>query len=183
MTLPARNFKFQISNFKLKKGFTLIELLVVITIIGLLTAIAASSYTQAQKKGRDGKRKTDLKSVQQALELYFQTNGVYPDKSAGSMVCTVGSPSTISWGGNFSCNSVTYMNPTPKDPTEITLQYYYERGYDAASDSNDGSTNKYRLSALIENTNDPEYCTVNCRSSTKLPCEPKGGYSYCVINP
>jgi len=70
--------KGQLSVVRKTKGFTLIELLVVIAIIGILIAAATVSYTKAQQKGRDGKRKADLASIQQALELYFQTNGKYP---------------------------------------------------------------------------------------------------------
>src|SRR3989344_9590535 len=72
-SIKIKNLKLQ-SN---QKGFTLIELLVVITIIALLIGAATVSYTKVQQKGRDTKRKSDLKAIQQALEIYYQTYGTY----------------------------------------------------------------------------------------------------------
>jgi general secretion pathway protein G len=60
-----------------KRGFTLLELLVVISIIGILVALGAVSYTTAQQKGRDAKRRGDLKSIQSAFEQYYAENGTY----------------------------------------------------------------------------------------------------------
>lgn len=62
-----------------KKGFTLIELLVVIAIIGILSSVVLASLNSARQKSRDAKRVSDIKQVQLALELYFDTNGEYPD--------------------------------------------------------------------------------------------------------
>src|SRR3990167_6962536 len=74
-------------NIKVKQGFTLIELLVVISIIAILVAAATASWTNAQQKSRDGKRKSDLKSIQQSLELYLQDNGTYPGGPSGEIQC------------------------------------------------------------------------------------------------
>ncbi len=59
----------------MKKGFSLIELLVVISIIGVLVAVAVASYTGAQIKARDARRRSDLKSIQAAMEQYYSTTG------------------------------------------------------------------------------------------------------------
>lgn len=69
---------FKKFNNKRNKGFTLIELLVVIAIIALLSSIVLASVTTARAKARDAQRKTDLRQLQIALELYFQQNGSYP---------------------------------------------------------------------------------------------------------
>lgn len=66
-----------------QQAFTLIELLVVATIIGVLMSIAIVSFSNAQKKSRDAKRKADLETVRQALVLYRQDNGDYGDVSSG----------------------------------------------------------------------------------------------------
>ncbi len=65
-------------NDMMRKGFTLLELLVVIAIIAVLISMATVSYSSAQRKGRDSKRKSDLKAMQAALEQYNADNsGAY----------------------------------------------------------------------------------------------------------
>ena len=60
---------------KFKPGFTLIELLVVISIIGILSAIGMTAFTNAQKKARDATRIGDMKAYQSAYEQYYATSG------------------------------------------------------------------------------------------------------------
>lgn len=64
-----------------KKGFTLIELLIVIVLIGTLALIGGSSYVTSQRRGRDARRVSDLKSIQYAMESYYALNGSYPDST------------------------------------------------------------------------------------------------------
>jgi len=61
------------------KGFTLIELMVTVGIIAMLTAIAMVSFSGANKKARDGRRKSDLEKIRMALEMYRQEKGYYPE--------------------------------------------------------------------------------------------------------
>ncbi|NTV22448.1 MAG: prepilin-type N-terminal cleavage/methylation domain-containing protein [Candidatus Yonathbacteria bacterium] len=61
------------------RGFTLIELLVVIAIIGILSSVVLASLNSAREKSRDAKRVSDIKQLQLALELYYDTNQEYPD--------------------------------------------------------------------------------------------------------
>ncbi|MBI2327902.1 prepilin-type N-terminal cleavage/methylation domain-containing protein [Candidatus Curtissbacteria bacterium] len=156
--------------YRKAKGFTLIELLVVISIIAILISAATVSWTNAQQKGRDGRRKTDLKGVQQALDTYFQTNGQYPNTSSGQIRCNVGADTTvIAWGSTFSCNSVNYMQQLPKDPvyqSDTSKGYYYSASSPFLT---------YVLSAELENNNDPD--------RTGLPCTPQSPRDFCVIQP
>ena len=66
-----------------KRGFTLIELLVVIAIIGILSSVVLASLGTARGKARDATRVSDIKNIQLALELYFDSNQEYPDTTQG----------------------------------------------------------------------------------------------------
>lgn len=160
---------------RVKRGFTLIELLTVITIISILVAAATVSYTKAQQKGRDGKRKSDLKAVQQVLELYFQTYGRYPTSSGGVITCSGGSAGTgnNNWNAVFQCPPSTgpiLLQRLPQDPVYQSTNGYYYNGTSATT---------YVLSADLENNNDPERSTGSSPSCTT----PQLGRDYCAINP
>jgi len=106
-------------------GFTLIEVLVAATIIGLLTMIGVVSYQQAMKKSRDGKRKSDLSALQQAIEIYRSDNASYP--------ATV--PTSGTW---TSTSGNTYMQNVPQDP-KAGYNYAYQQ-----------SGERYNLCAYLE---------------------------------
>ncbi|MDR3571206.1 MAG: prepilin-type N-terminal cleavage/methylation domain-containing protein [Candidatus Pacebacteria bacterium] len=69
----------------LERGFTLIELLVVIALIGLLASIILASLNNGRYKSRDAKRLEDMRSFQNALELYHATTGHYPYSCSGAL--------------------------------------------------------------------------------------------------
>lgn len=65
-------------------GFTLLEVLVVIGIIAIILGLGTASYSTAQKKARDAKRKIDLRNVQKGLEQYYVIcNYKYPTPATG----------------------------------------------------------------------------------------------------
>lgn len=61
-----------------EKGFTLIEVLIVVAIIGILASVVLVGLGPVQRQGRDARRISDLRQVQNGLELFFNKRGVYP---------------------------------------------------------------------------------------------------------
>jgi prepilin-type N-terminal cleavage/methylation domain-containing protein len=108
------------------KGFTLIELLVVIAIIGILSSVVLASLNSARQKSRDAKRVSDLKQLQLALELYYDSNGGYPSALTTVTIVTPG-----------------YIAAIPKDPTTQGDYAYAAIGTGCTS---------YHLGTTLENT-------------------------------
>lgn len=159
-----------------RRGFTLIELLIVITIIGILVATGTYSWQGAQAKARDNRRKADLKSIQQALEAFYQTNGKYPPASNPGVWCTQISNGTYQDVKN--ALQPNYMTTIPQDPVNKgnTLDYFY---------SVPASRMNYRLFATMENTKDPDYISGDLLTAEGLGyCAGyNANYHYKVTNP
>jgi type II secretion system protein G len=118
---------------RMKFGFTLIELLVVISIIGILATLIAANLNSARSRARDAERKSDMRSIQTALRLYYNDNLSYP---AGA----------IPWGSIWkAANGTVYMSTVPQDPLASDQVYNYTVGAD---------TDTYTLSACLENKSD-----------------------------
>lgn len=125
-----------------KKAFTLVELLIVMSIIGILAAIGLGSFTTAQMRGRDAERKSDLKQISHALELYYSDYGKYPPTTS------------IVWGSEFTDSKTVYFKILPNDP--VTSQSYTYVVPDSPTNQ------KYKLFAKLENTQDKDCINNNC---------------------
>ena len=140
----------------MKKSFTLIEILVVATIIVLLTATAAVTYTAFLKQSRDAKRKVDLGQISAALEMYRSNNDTYPATGLSQLT-----------------TPTIYIQSVPTDPKDPTYTYYYN-AVDSAGGACDGSVSdpctSYTLGAYLETTS---ICPVTI-SCTGANC------NYCV---
>ena len=105
-----------------RRGFTLIELLVVIAIIGILASIVLASLDSARKKGRDARRISDVKQIQLALELFYDSNGMFPSDISIAALVTPGYISVIPV--DPSAGGYSYV-PYSVSPASVTCVSYH----------------------------------------------------------
>jgi general secretion pathway protein G len=126
--------------FKKSKGFTLIELLVVIAIIAILVVLILVALGVARQKARDSQRKTDIRAVQTALELYSNQYNRYPSETTNTI--TVGGQSvTVQTWQEALQQSGFIGSAVPKDPSSAA-----DYGYKVAADGAN-----YVMCAKLEN--------------------------------
>ncbi|MFH1161905.1 MAG: type II secretion system protein [Candidatus Jorgensenbacteria bacterium] len=61
-----------------KRGFTLIEMLIVVAIIGLLSSVILVGLGDVRKEARDTRRISDIRQMQNQLEIYYSEHQSYP---------------------------------------------------------------------------------------------------------
>lgn len=147
-----------LTRMTFSRGFTLIELLVVIAIIGILTAFLVANFIGVKQRARDAQRKSDLRNIQAALEIYRSDNGSYPD------------PFPSSCGSAWQQGTTVYMQTVPCDPLN-TGQFKYTYNF---------SSGAYSLIACLENVKDSQKDTSN-----SPPCDITNNtnWSYSLKNP
>ena len=140
------------------KGFTLIEMLVVVAIIGLLSSVVLTGLGSARVKARDARRLSDIRHIQNALEIFYSDADRYP--------ITTGSVGVES-----------LLTSMPQDPQQGSYQYLSlnnDQGYVLGScleqDRPVGTPHASNESLAVSNAN----TTCNCDGGS-------GGDSiYCV---
>ncbi len=75
-----------LNQLRKQSGFTIIELLIVIAIIGILATLVLTNFQGAQAKSRDTTRQTDINSIYQKLEEFYNENGGYPNEDLTNTV-------------------------------------------------------------------------------------------------
>ncbi|MBI2616826.1 type II secretion system protein [Candidatus Gottesmanbacteria bacterium] len=147
----SRHWKLKIENWKFlaEPGFTLIELLVVIAVLAFLSALLLPNFVSTRQRGRDVQRKSDLKQIQSALELYKldQSPLIYPS----SMPVSLCGKCWTSGGSGATCPSGNvYIRKFPCDPKALTTPTPYVYARDS------GDSLKYTLSSCLENPADSD---------------------------
>jgi general secretion pathway protein G len=82
-----------------EQGFTLLEIMVVVVIIGLLVAAVAPNFMGQIDKAAANRARTDLRSIETALNLYRLDNFRYPSTAEGleALVTNPGEASAPNW--------------------------------------------------------------------------------------
>ena len=104
---------------KNRAGFTKVELLVVGAIIGILGLMAIVAVSTARARTRDAVRLSDIRQIQNGLELYFIDNNQYPVTSEGIALGIASSSCLTIDGFSTFCASddSVYLKNVPAAPT------------------------------------------------------------------
>lgn len=151
-----------------KKAFTLVELMVVVAVIAILASALLVGLGGARARARDSRRMSDIRQVQNLLELYYAKVGNYP-------IITSGDPASRWSALETELKNKGITNQLPKDPIDKG-NYVYSYGSCGGTDNGQN----YTLGAKLENEdhtalkddiddsdspcsigiscNDPEYC-------------------------
>lgn len=129
-----------------QKGFTLIELLVTIAIIGILAVIGLVLYNQIPGRAKDSIRKSQLKEISVALELYNQQKGSYVQN-----IMSCSDTDTQNFYSNSDLQAKMSDNTIPTDPTSSNIRYCY---------ISDVKGSFFRLYAKLDNSLD--FQALNC---------------------
>jgi prepilin-type N-terminal cleavage/methylation domain-containing protein/prepilin-type processing-associated H-X9-DG protein len=91
-------------------GFTLIELLTVIAIIGILAAILIPVVGKVRDSARQASCASNVRQIGQAMHLYHDDHGRFPDQNDGSYVTLAGQRGTGAGPGG------SYTTPADRRP-------------------------------------------------------------------
>ena len=94
-------------------GFTLIEIMVVIVILGLLAALVVPKLVGRTEEAKRTQTRVQIKSIQQAIELFKLDNGFYPSTDQG-LESLVRMPEAGRIAKNYRKGG--YLERVPKDP-------------------------------------------------------------------
>ncbi len=112
---------------KKNKGFTLVEMIVVIGIIAVITTVVLMSLDSARSQNRDKVRVADIKSIQLALEMFYNKNKYYPDSlwtGVTSLISSVDLPAEIKDPTNDTSHKYVYVPINPRSGVTMCRSYH-----------------------------------------------------------
>ncbi|MDD4151419.1 MAG: prepilin-type N-terminal cleavage/methylation domain-containing protein [Candidatus Gracilibacteria bacterium] len=126
------------------RAFTLVELIIVITILAILATIGFMSYQSYTIDARDGKRKTDLGEIRNALELYQLKNTVLPTPDEKVIYVVTLSLSNIILYQGFLGQGVQKQIKATNDIKDYKDNFYYTY-------TTNSNKSRYELMSYLEN--------------------------------
>ena len=121
-------------------GFTLVEILVVVFIIGLLATIVGVNVIGRTDEAKITAAKTNLKQIEQALELYKLDNGRFPTTEQG-LAALIQKPGTGPQPRKYNPEGYLKQSTVPLDPWQNPYVYLSNgRQYTLRSLGDDGET-------------------------------------------
>ena len=96
-----------------RAGFTLLELMVVIVILGLLAALVVPKLIGQSEKAKQTAARVQIRSLEQALQLFKLDNGFYPATEQG-LAALVRAPEAGRIPKNYRKGG--YIDRIPNDP-------------------------------------------------------------------
>ena len=170
-----------------RQGFTLIEILIVVAIIAILASVVLVGLGPTQRAGRDARRLSDIRQVQNGLELFYNKCGYYPGAvSAGA--CSAGAPpATWSTMGAMLTNAGLGVSSVPGDPS-ANRSYGYAWGTGntayvlgvALEDPNNSVFNGYTAPTMPVGAAWVTDATSIVPNTTCDKTLPAGSATYCV---
>lgn len=145
-----------------QKGFTLVELLIVVAIIAILSTLLMVNFIGIRQRARDAERKSSLRQIQSAFELYRADQNSYPT----ALGTCIGVPDCTN-----TANAI-YMKNVPTDPNGSS---WYNSGNYYYYTPDSGGT--YYLVACLENTSDKDQ-----NATATLPSGISGSPGNCSSN-
>lgn len=135
-----------IKTLKSNRGMTIIEIIVVMAIIALFTSIVATQVVSRLDKAKLDSTKTQVKVLQQALEMYKADNDYYPTTEQG-LEALLEKPTVGNVPENYPPGGYLQKNKLPKDAWGKAFIYVSEDGntYSILSygaDKKEGGTGK-----------------------------------------
>lgn len=112
--------KSGVMGLRASKGFTLIEVMVVVVILGILAAIVVPRIMDRPDEARIAKARNDIRTLEQALNLYRLDNFHYPTTEQG-LRALVERPTTAPEPRNWRAGG--YLDRLPMDPWGNPYEY------------------------------------------------------------
>jgi len=145
----------------MRRSFTLIEVLVVIAVLASMVAVLLPNYMEIRIKARDSKRKSELKNIQKALEVYKNNRDpiTYP----------TGLPPACAQFVDAQNPSIVLMQKFPSEPLyNCTTGYYFSLT----------DVDTYELQGCLESKSDKDgsLCPNDFLAKTTMTCASNNCY-------